>query len=319
MSPIRKKTVVFHVGAHKTGTSLIQKYMRDNVSVLRQHRIYYLSRSAMNDYVGWGDKLRRDPDPLARKMRNMLAIPWFKVLIASHENTLGRPLVKGGAHLYPRAPEIIDALGRLLRPHRPKIFLSIRPQEQFLESNYLQSIHQGGHQAFQAWLDRVDLDAVSWAPVVDKLCETFGREHVEIVDFRRIKHGQQAYVNHFFTRIDPRYAFKVEYAPMRNPSISGKGLRMALAANPHLRTGEQRKLMRVFLQKHFSNVRYPRPVLFSDEQKQWLRDRYGAEYERLVGANGSAAADAEPPVPPGSAPRRPTTVRNDRAAREVEA
>jgi hypothetical protein len=106
---------------------------------------------------------------------------------------------------------------------------------------------------------------------------------------------------------------------MRNPSISGKGLRMALGANPHLRTGEERKLMRVFLQKHFSNVRYPRPVLFSDEQRQWLRERYGAEYERLVGGSGSDAADAEPAVPQGFGPQRPTAVRNDGAAHEVEA
>lgn len=301
MSPIRKKTVVFHVGAHKTGTSLLQKYMRDNVQTLRRHRIYYLSRSAMNDYVGWGDRLLRDPEPLARKMGHMLAIPWFKVLIASHENTLGRPLVKGGAHLYPRAAEIIDALGRLLRPHRPKIFLSIRPQEQFLESYYLQSIHEGRHQPFEAWLERIDLDAISWTPIVDKLFDTFGREQVEIVDFRLIKEGQQAYVTHFFTRIHPRYTFEIEYTSMRNPSISDKGLRMALAANPHLKSGEERKLMRKFLQKHFSNVRYPRPVLFSDEQKQWLRDRYGAEYERLVG--GAPPVDTGVTEPTNAAAR----------------
>ena len=69
MSPIRRNTVVFHIGAHKTGTSLLQKYMRDNVRLLRRHRIYYLSRGAMNDYVGWGGNLLRDPGPLDRKLR----------------------------------------------------------------------------------------------------------------------------------------------------------------------------------------------------------------------------------------------------------
>jgi hypothetical protein len=231
MNPLRRKTVVFHVGAHKTGTSLLQKYMRDNVQVLRRHRIYYVSRSSMNDYVGWGDTLLRDPGPLARKLRQMLLIPWFKTLIASHENTLGRPLGKGGSHLYPRAGERIDALGQVLRPHRTKIFFSIRPQAEFLESYYLQSIHEGRHQSFDKWLSKIDLEAVSWAPIVDKLVDTFGRDHVEIVDFRSIKQGQQAYVRQFFTRIDPRYSFEIEYASMRNPSISEKGLRMALAAS----------------------------------------------------------------------------------------
>lgn len=287
MSPIRNKTVIFHVGAHKTGTSLVQKYMRDNAANLRRSRIYYLSRSAMNDYVGWGDRLLQDPGPLATRIRRMLRIPWFRVLIMSHENTLGRPLRKGGAHLYPRAPEIIAALGRLLAPYRAKLVLSIRPQEEFLESYYLQSIHQGRHQTFDEWLGSIDLDALSWMPVVDALQRTFGREQVEIIDFRTIRQGQEAYISQFFERIDPRYSFDVTYTPVRNPSISEKGLRMALAANPHLTSGEERKLMRTFLQKHFSNVRFPRPVLMSDDQKQALRDRYGTEYEALV-------ADGEP-------------------------
>lgn len=283
MSSIRKKMVVFHVGAHKTGTSLLQKYMRDNAATLRRHRIYYLSRSSMNDYVGWGDKLLRDPEPLARKIREMLRIPWFRLVIASHENMLGRPLAPGGAHLYPRAPEVIDAIGQVLRPYRAKIFFSIRPQEEFLESYYLQSVHEGRHEPFQEWLDRIDLDAISWVPVVDRLYDTFGEDHVEVIDFRLIQQGQEAYVRDFFTRVDPRYCFRIHYPPMRNPSISDKGLRMALAANPHLRSGKERKSMRRFLQKHFSNVSYPRPVLLSEEQKQWLRDRYGAEYGTLVG------------------------------------
>lgn len=285
MNPIGTKTVVLHVGAHKTGTSLLQKYMRDNVQLLRRHRIWYLSRGSMNNYVGWGDKLLRDPDPLARTIRQTLRIPWFKLLIASHENTLGRPFAKDAldsSHLYPRAPEIIDALGELLRPYRPKIFLSIRPQDQFLESYYLQSVHEGRYETFEAWLDKIDLDAVSWIPIANKLFDTFGRDRVEIVDFRLIKQGQDAYIKHFFTRIDPRYSFNVEYPARRNPSISDKGLRMALAANPHLKSGQERKLLRKFLQKHFSNLRHPRPVLLSDEQKQWLDDRYAAEYETLV-------------------------------------
>jgi hypothetical protein len=292
MRPIaRRKTVVFHVGAHKTGTSLLQKYMRDNVSVLRRNHIHYVSRGAMNDLVGWGDELLRDPAPLATTLRRVLRIPWFSVLIMSHENTLGRPLRSGGAHLYPRAPEIIDALGALLAPYRAKLVLSIRPQDQFLESYYLQSIHQGRHASFQEWLSRIDLDALSWTPVVDALRATFGPSQVDVIDFRTIKDGQDAYIAQFFERIDPRYSFDMTYTAMSNPSISDKGLRMALAVNPHLRSGPERKLMRTFLQQHFSNVRYPRPVLLTDDDKRALRDRYAAEYEALVDERVPLTAD----------------------------
>ena len=293
MRPIgRRKTVVFHVGAHKTGTSLLQKYMRDNVAVLRRNRIHYVSRGAMNGYVGWGDKLLRDPEPLAATLRRVLRIPWFSVLIMSHENTLGRPLTPGGAHLYPRAPEVISAIGALLAPYRAKLVLSIRPQEQFLESYYLQSIHQGRHAAFEEWLSRIDLGALSWTPVVEALRATFGPTQVEVIDFRTIRQGQDAYIADFFRRIAPRYTFDTTYQAMRNPSISDKGLRMALAANPHLESGEERRAMRKFLQKHFSNVRHPRPVLLTEGQKQELHDRYAAEYDMLVGERTAVPEDA---------------------------
>lgn len=279
---------MFHVGAHKTGTSLLQKYMRDNVALLRRHRIHYISRGAMNDLVGWGNQLLTDPDPLAREIRTTLLIPWFTTVIASHENTLGRPLRKHGAHLYPRAPEIIEALGDVLAPYNAKIVFSIRPQDQFIESYYLQSIHEGRHERFDDWYAKLDHDALSWRPLVDTLHKVFGHKQVDVVDFRTIRRGQEAYITDFFTRIDPRFTFDIEYSAMRNPSISGKGLDMALAANPHLRSGEERKLMRKFLQRHFSNQRYRRPVLLSDDQKQALRDRYAAEYETLISVSQPA-------------------------------
>jgi len=294
MSPKRRKIVVFHVGAHKTGTSLLQKYMRDNAALLRRNRIYYISRGAMNDFVGWGRQLLTDPDPLARKIRTTLLVPWFTTVIASHENTLGRPLRTRGTHLYPRAPEIVDALGDVLAPYDARIVFSIRPQDQFLESYYLQSIHEGRHERFDEWYARIDLDALSWKPVVDKLHEVFGHEHVHVIDFRTITRGQEAYIGDFFTRIDPRYTFDIEYSAMRNPSISDKGLRMALAANPHLKSGDERKLMRKFLQKHFSNQRYTRPALLSDDQKRALYDRYAAEYEELVTGYEPATGTTRP-------------------------
>lgn len=278
------KTVVFHVGAHKTGTSLVQKYLRANAAALRRRRVYYLGRAAMSDYVGWGEKLLDDPGPMADRMRHILRSPWFKVLIASHENTLGRPFAAGGGQLYPRAPELVGALAELLRGYPAKIFVSIRPQADLLESYYLQTIHEGGHERFAAWLDRIDLDAISWTPLVRDLVDTFGRDHVEVVDFRLIGMGQEAYLGHFFSRIDARYAsLGTGYTTVRNPSISDKGLQLALAANPELRSSGERRLMRKFLQANFSNTRYPRPVLLGEEQREWLERRYGAEYETLVG------------------------------------
>ena len=282
MSRQRRKTVAFHVGAHKTGTSVVQSYLRDNARRLRRHRLVYLHRSAMNGFVGWGDKLVDDPAPLSRRIEQIFRIPWFRVVIASHENTLGRPFEDGVAGLYPQSPQIIPVLRRVLAPYRAKVFLSIRPQVEFVESYYLQLIHQGGHQPFQEWLAAIDLEALSWRPTVDALRDAFGPDAVEILDFRQVQRDPQAYLTDFFHRIDPALSVDVDLPAVRNPSISDKGLRLALAANPHLTSHAERRLMRVFLQDSFSNIDYPRPVLLTDDQKTQLQQRYGAEYEALI-------------------------------------
>jgi hypothetical protein len=279
-----QKEVIYHLGAHKTASSLLQKYMRDNADVLRDHRIAYLGRGEMNDCVGWGKRLLKRPEILGNRLAELLDDDGCDRLVTSHENTLGPPLKPGAPHLYPRGPEIVEQLTRVLRPWRARAFLYIRPQAEFVESYYLQRIHQGDHVSFSEWLDDVDLAALSWRPVVDALRQHLGSDRVEVVDFGLIRQGQNAFIADFFRRIDPAIDLAPDYRPIRNPSISGKGLRIALAANKHLRSDRERKAMRIFLQRHFSNRDYPRPILFTDEQKAEVRQRYASEYEQLTGA-----------------------------------
>ncbi len=52
--------------------------------------------------------------------------------------------------------------------------------------------------------------------------------------------------------------------------------------NPLLRTPEERRESRTFLQKHFNNTTGPRPVLLSDEAKLDLQERYAAENRELI-------------------------------------
>ena len=237
----------------------------------------------MNDLVGWGRPLVEHPEKLEERISEILGHVMYQTLVTSHENTLGRPVATGGSHLYPKAAPMVAALGRVLAPYRAKVFLYVRPQADFVESYYLQLIHQGNTFTFTEWIDSLDLDRMSWAPLTDMLIETFGSEQVEVVDFGEIRLGQNEFVERFFRRIDPSFDFKVDYKPRRNPSVGDRGLRLALAANRHLTTNDEKKAMRVFLQKHFSNVDHPRPALLTDGQRQALGDRYGDEYRLITG------------------------------------
>lgn len=286
-----RNAVVYHLGAHKTASSLLQKFMRDREDQLRAAGVTYLGRSEMNDCVGWGKRLLKRPEILQGRIEELLAPRWADLLVTSHENTLGPPIKVGGAHLYPRGPEIAARLAQALERWDAKALLYLRPQDEFLESYYLQRIHQGAWLTFDEWLDAVDLERLSWRPLVEAVQEAFGPERVEVVDFGLIRQGQSAFIADFLRRVDPGLDVDTDYAPVRNPSISAKGLAIARAANPHLRADWERKAMRKFLQKHFNNRKGARPDLLSDEQRAWVRERYDAEYAELTG--GRAA------VPPG--------------------
>lgn len=281
--PLPGKLVALHIGAHKTGTSVLQRYLRENEELLARRRVKYLRRANLSQMCGWGDRLAADPEPLRTRLSRFGWDPRFAILIGSYENLVGRPFTRAGrGRLYPNAERNIAALARTRTRTRTKVLVSIRPQADFVESYYLQTVHQGGHQTFAEWLRLVDLEALSWRPIVDAMGAHFGPENVEVIDFRRIKAGQEEFLRHILTRIDPRLDHPVSYSEPKNRSVSARGLAMALAANPHLETGEERGALRTFLQTHFSNLDGPRPVLFTDDEKAALWERYGAEYEGLV-------------------------------------
>ena len=277
--------IAVHVGAHKTGTSLIQKYMRDKPDQLEPFGVRVISRGDTNTLIGWGKALIDTPRLFSARLDEECAEDGAHYVIASHENTLGRPHLPSGEHLYPEAATRVAALAAILRDRDARVIIYLRPQAAFLESYYLQLVQQGGSLTFDQWLDRVDFDRVSWRPVVEMLRDSMGPERVAIGDFEEIRAGQDPFLSGFFRRVDPAIKVQPKYSARRNLSISDKGLRIALAANPHLRTPDEKKRMRAFLQKHFSNAKYPRPVLFSDSHRADLTARYGDEYRELTSAS----------------------------------
>ena len=276
------KKVIFHVGAHKTATSLVQKYLRDKPEDFAPFGVRYISRSCANDYVGWGSILEKSPQLIRNRVAKELSMEGTKIVFASHENTIGKPFVKGVEGLYPRAHKNLLALKNALDKYDVSIVLSIRPQLEFLQSYYLQTVHQGGYATFSEWTSKLSIDTLSWLPVINSIRDVFGEHSLTLIDFREIKAGQKEFLKMFFQRVDSSIKLKPDYRPHRNPSISEQGLKIALAANPYLSDATERKVMRNFLQKNFSNKRNPRPKLVDDRMNVCFAKWYSAEYESIT-------------------------------------
>ena len=73
----------------------------------------------------------------------------------------------------------------------------------------------------------------------------------------------------------------VEYERIENPSISARGLQIALGINPHLHNARERRVTRLFLQEHFSNQVEDRARPMPEELRQSVTDQTAAEYDEI--------------------------------------
>ncbi len=294
--------VALHPGAHKTGTSLIQKFMRDRPQEMQQMRAVAIPRADCSTLIGWGQVPRDRPELLREAVlaaaggqgsptpaRGRHPSRWWRsaprpprTVIVSHENSLGPPFRGRTPGLYPSARECAQAIASSIGEMDLRVIYYIRSQEDFLESYYLQTVHQGGTATFEEWVSQLDVPSLSWAPAVTALGEVFGAGRVMVRDFAEIRRGQNEFLSSFLRSCDPGLDPSVDYRPRRNISVSQQGLDLALAMNPLLRTPEERKAVRTFLQANFSNATGPRPLLLGEAARADLRRRFQAENQDLL-------------------------------------
>ena len=289
--------VVIHVGAHKTGTSLVQRYFNEDPQRTQALGIGFINRYDSSQLIGWGNK---PPEGLRSRLEEETA-KRPSVVLTSQENALGRPFLPGRPGLYPDAPQGAENLAKGCDGFDTHVVFYVRPIADFLESFYLQTIHQGESHSFQDWYDSLS-GPHQWTPAVEALEHAFGADRVIIGDFTEITAGQNQFLRQFMTRSGIPQPPTVDYERIENPSISGRGLQIALGINPHLNTARERRVTRLFLQKHFSNQVEDRARPMPEELRRSVTDQMAAEYERL--AARAAAGLATPPEPP-SVPTQP--------------
>lgn len=184
--------------------------------------------------------------------------------------------------MYPQASEVIDALAHVSAGFETTIVLSVRPIADFVESYYLQTIHEGAAHTFDSWFAGIDANSLAWDPIVDRLDEAFGRLAVEVGDFREIESGQNRFLRGFLVRAGTEPWTVVRHRYRSNPSISAAGLEHALARPVPPESVEERRARRRHLQTHFSNVNGPRARPVPAEIRARLESMTAAEYERLA-------------------------------------
>ncbi|WP_386685104.1 hypothetical protein [Loktanella sp. R86503] len=279
----RKVKLIAHLGAHKTATSLVQSYFLTKQDYYLTQGLNFISRSDISPHISWGDRVIECPQGIQDCVSTAMKVRGVTSVLFSNENALGKPFRKAPG-LYPEHDKIIAAFAKAFDSFDANIVYTIRPQYSFLESYYLQRIHQGDSLSFGDFIKGIDLDRLHWTPIVDALKREFGADRVTVIDFELIRQGQMRFIQEFVSRtISPDITVDTDYDSVKNPSISARGLEIALRVNPLLEKGEK-GLMRKFLQANFSNQTEPRPVLMDDELRDNLIAKYQSEYRELVGS-----------------------------------
>jgi len=135
-----------HIGTHKTGTSVIQTFLRKNRKVLKKDNVIYISIPYFWYNICKYNKFKDIPQEIITKSVNYFNkyARMYKIGILSWECLSGN-IYKG----YTNAHVIAEFLSKVFDRYDTYIILFLRRQDDFLESFYMQMIHEGNILTFE--------------------------------------------------------------------------------------------------------------------------------------------------------------------------
>jgi hypothetical protein len=205
--------IAVHLGAHKTGTTWLQRRLRDGAGALAAAGIDYEPlarlRPAFTDgFERWVRARPGAPSPaVLRATLSALAARSPHRLLLSDENLMGDcfTFLRTG-RLYPGFARRMDRLQEVL-PQRPvRVVLTIRDYAGFFPSAYIEALRYRAFEPFDALRGRLTLDDGLWTRIVAALVARFGTDAVRIMRFEKLGPRLPAMLEALFgTPFDPAH------------------------------------------------------------------------------------------------------------------
>ena len=291
------KHLVLHAGAHKTGTTLVQKALQANREAFGAKGYEVLVR---NDYeIATGrvhSRWRRQGLDISNVnlgfsiLRDQLE---HENLVLSHEDLLASVHSFRTGPIYGTAGDVLRIAHEELRPERTTFLFYVRRQDRFVESSYLQTVRMGSTLTFEEFMEPVTEESLRWDTLIEHMRDALpeGTE-IKVKYFESIKTlKSRNFVRNFFadtgTGVIPKFPFNTEGV---NRGYSDVALKLALVGNAELEKSDSRTL-RHFLDANFSNVTHPSPRLLGAEQREQLLAALAPSNKALhdmIGADGTS-------------------------------
>ena len=174
-----RKSVAFHIGAHKTATTHLQRsFMLQRAALNKAGVRYYGPDSLRAPMCGIADLFGVDvgqaeitPKRTGPEQREFMLKDGHR-LVLSEENYIGVLHDREGrilTPLYPRAQERVAALADAVDAGPIDVLIGVRNPASFLISSYGQALMGGLRISFDEYLAMNPLSAINWAGLVARI------------------------------------------------------------------------------------------------------------------------------------------------------
>lgn len=257
-----------HIGTCKTGTTSIQKTIKNNRELLDGMGFCDVSKSVKRIIFHENQQqhiLQNEKSNLKKCLSK------FQNIIVSNESFAGDPMLKTETWI-----EWNRELKSLISGYEYKIIIYLRPQADLIESLYTQFIHEGGSFDFEEYYNEINMEWLNYEKLVAHVSSIWGKEAIIVRRYQREALVNGDSISDFFTllNIDLSKINTSDYIGRRgNAGYNRRALEFAKICNPHL-TQENKILLRNLLQNASTKGKFEDFGYLSREQLRKIHDDF---------------------------------------------
>ncbi len=278
------KTLHFHIGSERCGSTLIQAFFNQDVAkqALAQYGLVYdpeifLETAKLTPLTGF-DEARLRPIRETLFARHLEAD--YDGVFTTQELLLGLAHDSGVSN---RCAMTAKIAAYLTEGFDTRLIIVLRRQDTFVESLYNQVIKRGETRDFATFVDELPLDNYHWDRVVDTFADRFGRDAVTVIPFEKAvvaSAGRTNFVEGVFWALGVPATVDLTNVPAANPSLSPRVLEIERLAN-RLLTREEAHALASWLSKTIPKRPDDPHGLLTDDARAALLARYRESNARL--------------------------------------
>ncbi|MGH3098006.1 MAG: hypothetical protein ACRDMV_18650 [Streptosporangiales bacterium] len=263
---------VLHIGMQQSGARMLQRALSRLRPQLRAHGITYIGQErigGLTHAAGWASDAAADAgqapafarelaDAVTRERAEVVAAGGTPgTVLVSSDHLVGRENIGPGdgsgfrPQTVPAVAQVIEALGAA----RIRIVLYVQRQDRLLEYSYLREVQKGRHHDFATQFPYRLRPVVDYVELVERVQALPQVTDVTVRPIELAAAGRAAFVDDFLSAVGLGGLFDL-VAVVADLSVhrvySRRGLRIALAMNPHLDDAQERAQVRDFLLEHFA-------------------------------------------------------------------